>query len=193
MFNPEYLGLPYPTSFPSPESPPFANVPILIYGAGSTTGHYAIQILHSAGYTNVLVTASPKHHEYLRSLGATHTFDYNSPSLIEDINSVVTASEGGKLKFVLDCITAQTTMAMISKVVSKEGTVAVLLPLKIGSNVRSAESDTMWLEIPDSLNPLQKGTRLAGVRTFLFEQVSAISLSFIDIENLTNIKFRFHT
>ncbi|KAJ3856764.1 chaperonin 10-like protein [Lentinula lateritia] len=170
LFNPEYLGLPYPTSFPAPESPPFADVPILIYGAGSTTGHYAIQLLHSAGYTNVLVTASPKHHEYLRSLGATHTFDYNSPALIEDINSVVTASEGGKLKFVLDCITAQTTMAAISKVVSIEGTVAVLLPLKLGSNIRSAESDTMWLEIPDSLNPLPKGTRLAGVRTFLFEQ-----------------------
>ncbi|KAJ3989055.1 chaperonin 10-like protein [Lentinula detonsa] len=171
LFNPEYLGLPYPISFPAPESPPLADVPILIYGAGSTTGHYAVQLLHSAGYKNIIVTASPKHHEYLRSLGATHTFDYNSPTLIEDINSVVTTSKIGKLELVLDCITAQTTLAAISKVVSSQGTVAVLLPLKMGSNVRSNEDDTMWLEIPDSLNPFPTGTRLAGVRTFLFEEV----------------------
>lgn len=147
-------------------------MPILIYGAGSTTGQYAIQLLHSAGYKNVLATASPRHHEYLGSLGATSTFDYNSPTLIEDIQSVVAASEGGKLKLVLDCITAQSTMATISKMVSAEATVAVLLPLKIGSKVRSDESDTMYLVIPDELNPLPKGTKLAGVRTFLFEQAS---------------------
>ncbi|KAJ4464104.1 chaperonin 10-like protein [Lentinula edodes] len=171
LFNPGYLGLPYPTSFPAPESPPLANAPILVYGAGSTTGHYAIQLLHSAGYTNVLVTASTKHHEYLRSLGATHTFDYNSSSLTEDINSIVTASEGGKLKLVLDCITTQTTMTAISKVVSIEGIVAVLLPLKIGNKLYSDEDDPTRFEIPDSLNPLPKGTRLAEVRNFLFEQV----------------------
>lgn len=164
--------MPYPTAFPSPETPPLANAPILIYGAGSTTGQYAIQLLHSAGYKNVLATASSKHHEYLRSLGATSTFDYNSPTLIEDVQSVVAASEGGKLNLVLDCITAQSTMATISKMVSTEGTVAVLLPLKIGSKVRSDESDTMYLVIPDELNTLPKGTRLAGVRTFLFEEAS---------------------
>ncbi|KIK70456.1 hypothetical protein GYMLUDRAFT_209617 [Collybiopsis luxurians FD-317 M1] len=171
LFNPQNLGLPYPKSFPSPEAPPLANAPILVYGAGSTTGHYAIQLLYSAGYKNIIVTASTKHHEYLRSLGATHTFDYNSDTVIPDIQSVVAASEGRKLNFVLDCITAQTTIATVSKLVSTEGTVAILLPLKMGSKVRSDVDDQMYLEIPDELNPLPKGTKLAGVRNFFFEEV----------------------
>lgn len=175
LFNADNLGLPVPSSFPPTNSPPLSTTPLLIYGSGSTAGQYAIQLLHSAGYKNIIATASPKHHSYLRSLGATHIFDYNSPELTQEIATVVNASKSsegkdGKVDLVMDCITTQTTMATIANIVSPRGKVAVLLPLKMGSKVRSEENDEMFLEIPDHLNPLPKGTRLAGVKTFLYQQ-----------------------
>ncbi|KAM6495438.1 GroES (chaperonin 10)-like protein [Amanita muscaria] len=175
LFNADNLGLPVPSSFPPTNSPPLSTAPILIYGSGSTAGQYAIQLLHSAGYKNIIATASPKHHSYLRSLGATHTFDYNSPELTQEIATVVNASKSsegkdGKVDLVMDCITTQTTMATIADIVSPRGKVAVLLPLKMGSKVRSEENDEMFLEIPDRLNPLPEGTKLAGVKTFLYQQ-----------------------
>ncbi|KAE9400989.1 NAD(P)-binding protein [Gymnopus androsaceus JB14] len=166
FFNTEYLGLPIPSSLPSPVSPPLADSPILVHGGGSSTGHYAIQILHSAGYRNVLVTASPKHHEYLHSLGATHVFDYNSPTMVQDIQRVISGSGSGKLDLVLDCISAE-------KMVSPFGVVAILLPLKMGSNLQSNESEGLFLDIPEELNPLPKGTRLVGVRNFISLQQNA--------------------
>ncbi|KXN88146.1 hypothetical protein AN958_07605 [Leucoagaricus sp. SymC.cos] len=42
-----------------------------------------------ACYQKIFAIASSKRHDYLRSLGATHLFDYNSPSLINDINTAV--------------------------------------------------------------------------------------------------------
>ncbi|KAG1886163.1 chaperonin 10-like protein [Suillus subluteus] len=58
--------------------------PILVYGAGATSGQYAIQLLALAGYKRVIATASPRHHPYLKSLGATH-------STLKSISSVVSS------------------------------------------------------------------------------------------------------
>ncbi|KAF8872003.1 hypothetical protein BD779DRAFT_1679993 [Infundibulicybe gibba] len=69
LFN--QLGLPVP-SYPVRSAPAQGEEPILVYGAGATSGQFALQLLRSTGYTHIIATASPAHHEYLRSLGATH-------------------------------------------------------------------------------------------------------------------------
>ncbi|KAG7452024.1 GroES-like protein [Guyanagaster necrorhizus] len=164
LFN--ELGLPVPNTFPALESPPLSSAPILIYGAGSTAGQYAIQLLHAAGYKNIIATASSKHHEYLASLGATATIDYRTPSLVEDITKA--AGGDGKVALAIDCITAEGTIAEVSKVTSETGTVALLLPVKEGNNVRGEAQ--MYMEIPEGRNPFPKSVNIRGVRTFLYQE-----------------------
>ncbi|KAJ7117614.1 GroES-like protein [Mycena epipterygia] len=163
----DQLGLPIPESFPPSIPPPNPATPILIYGAGSTAGHYAIQLLHAAGYTNVLATASPKHHAFLRGLGATSVFDYASPTLAADIARAVGGD--GKVALALDCITAEGTLARIAQVLSPQGTVALLLPIKTGDTV-AVGSAAMHSELPAERNPFAPETKIAYVRTFTYAE-----------------------
>jgi NADPH:quinone reductase-like Zn-dependent oxidoreductase len=164
----DQLPLPVPTSLPSAVPSPLADTPILIYGAGSTAGQYAIQILRLAGYKQIIATASSKHHDYLKALGATHTFDYNSATLTEEIESVL----GGyrKVPLVLDCITAAGTLAAIAKVISPEGTIALLLPIKEGNSVRGPLGTEMYMELPERLNPFPSSVQVVGVQTFRYQE-----------------------
>ncbi|KAK0481388.1 chaperonin 10-like protein [Armillaria novae-zelandiae] len=166
LFN--ELDLPVPKAFPSLESPPLSSAPILIYGAGSTAGQYAIRFLHAAGYKNIIVTASSKHHEYLASLGATATIDYRSPSLREDIAKA--AGGDGKVVLAVDCFTTEGTVAEVSKVISQTGTVALLLPIKEGSNVRGEGDARMHIEIPKGRNSFPKSVNVRRVRTRLYQE-----------------------
>jgi len=61
---------------------------VLIWGGSSSVGSYAIQSARAMGFT-VYATASPQHHEYLQSLGATAVFDYKSPDVVAQIVSAV--------------------------------------------------------------------------------------------------------
>ncbi|KAJ7327671.1 hypothetical protein DFH08DRAFT_816502 [Mycena albidolilacea] len=106
------------TAFPAPSSAPNHTISILVYGAGSTTGQYT---LHAAGHTNVLATASLKHHAFLRTLGATLTAD------------VARAVGGdGKVALALNAITMEGTLVRIAEVLSAQGTLTLLLPIKAG-------------------------------------------------------------
>ncbi|KAL0951908.1 hypothetical protein HGRIS_008563 [Hohenbuehelia grisea] len=168
IFN--QLGFPIPQYFPPQHPPPLAAVPILVYGGGSTAAQYAIQLLNLAGYKNIITTASPHHHDFLRSLGATSTFDYRSTTLAEDIAKVVGGD--GKVTIVIDAITAEGTLKRIGEVVSPLGTVAILLPIKEGSSVRGGAGTDMHMALPESWKVLPEGAKVVGVRTFLYEQDS---------------------
>lgn len=47
-------------------------------------GSNAIQLATAAGY-EVFTTASPRHFDYVRSLGAAQVFDYRSPTVVPDL------------------------------------------------------------------------------------------------------------
>lgn len=104
-----------------------------------------IQLLHAAGYKNVIATASRKHHDALRSLGATSVFDYNSPTLTEDVAKAVGGD--GKLLLAVDTVTAEGTLTAIGKMISPQWQVALLLPIKEGNAVTAAPEAEMWTEI----------------------------------------------
>ncbi|KAJ7463414.1 chaperonin 10-like protein [Mycena galericulata] len=159
----DQLSLPVPRSFPATIPPPDHDLPILIYGAGSTTAQYAIQLLHAAGYTNVIATASPKHHPFLRALGATSVLDYNSATLRAD--AAAAAGRDGKIALALDAISATGTIARVAPLMRAESTLALLMPIKDGDTV--AVGDTSLLsEIPPTRNPFPPETKIAYVRTF---------------------------
>jgi hypothetical protein len=131
-----------------------------------------IQLLNLARYKRIFATASSKHHNYLRSLGATNLFDYNSPTLVDDINKAVGGA--GNLTVAVDCIAAESTMGILAKVLSPTGTVALLMPVKEGTTLNNALDDKLYLDlpIPDSLNPFHENVNLIAVRTFFYQSVS---------------------
>ena len=112
-------------------APKDAGKPILVYGAGGSSGQFFVQVLHAAGYTNVLATASPKHNAHLKALGARDVFDYRSPTLAQDIEQFV----GGKVALIVDCIATETTITAIGGTLAPDGFFAMLLPIKGGDKV----------------------------------------------------------
>ena len=64
------LQLDLPWSRPSPYISKVPTTPILIWGAASSVGQYAMQILKHWGYPNVIAIASLKHPPEIKSYGA---------------------------------------------------------------------------------------------------------------------------
>ncbi|KAI6777216.1 hypothetical protein HG530_001161 [Fusarium avenaceum] len=64
----------------------------LIWGGASSVGGSAIQLAKAAGY-EVITTASAKNHDYVKSLGADHVFDYKSPQVTREIASLLTGKK----------------------------------------------------------------------------------------------------
>ncbi|KAK3674660.1 hypothetical protein LTR78_005382 [Recurvomyces mirabilis] len=60
----------------------------LVWGASSSVGTYAVQVAKSKGYT-VYATASAKHHDYIKGLGADHVFAYQDKDVVDQITSAV--------------------------------------------------------------------------------------------------------
>jgi NADPH:quinone reductase-like Zn-dependent oxidoreductase len=81
LFQKDYLALPYPTI-----SPVSSGETLLVWGGSTSVGCNAIQLAIAAGY-EVITTASPKNHSYLKELGAAEVFDYNSTTVVSDIIS----------------------------------------------------------------------------------------------------------
>ena len=85
LFHKDYLGLDMPKVPPLPNPQPGKKYPraIIITGGASNVGSCAIQLAASAGY-EVLSTSSLKNFAYVKGLGASHVFDYNSETLVAD-------------------------------------------------------------------------------------------------------------
>ena len=79
LFGKDYLALPFPTL-----NPPSTGESVLIWGGSSAVGSNAIQLAKAAGL-EVLTTCSPHSFHYVKSLGANKVFDYNIPSVTDDV------------------------------------------------------------------------------------------------------------
>jgi NADPH:quinone reductase-like Zn-dependent oxidoreductase len=185
------LGL--PLAWPRPDSVsvasnPHGNTPILIWGGASSCGQYALQILSHWGYTNLLTTASKKHHAYLHSLGARRTFDYHDADVAAQIlkaeadysnsnsNSNRTIT-GPAVPYVLDCIASQQgSLARIAEFAQAGTIVAALLPVI----VRDATDDVAPEYSMDTQAAVDwaDGVEARGVRTHFYDEVSCVRCMF---------------
>jgi len=104
------LNLPWPTT---PATTPF---PVLIYGGATATGTLAIQFAKLSGLT-VVATSSPHNFDLLKSYGADHVFDYNSPTVGADIREAT----DDKLQHVFDTIAYDSTAAIAAEAISSKG------------------------------------------------------------------------
>ena len=85
---------------------------MLIWGGASSVGSAALQVAKFMGF-DVYATASEKHHEYLKGLGASKVFDYKREDVVGDIVKAAKAdgvtirtgyNAAGKLKPCLDVL-----------------------------------------------------------------------------------------
>ncbi|KAK6218606.1 hypothetical protein QIS74_06486 [Colletotrichum tabaci] len=82
LFNRFRITPPYEVNAPTEGT-------LVIWGAASSVGMAAIQLARASRIGFIIVTASPKRHHYLKTLGATHCFDYNDENTIESIKALL--------------------------------------------------------------------------------------------------------
>ena len=100
---------------------------VLVWGGSSSVGSTAVQIAKVMGF-RVYATASPKHHDYVKSLGASRVFDYRASDVVGSIVGA-TKEDGVDLRIVYD---AAGSLPQILDVLGqlKGGKVASAIPLK---------------------------------------------------------------
>ncbi|CAF3592642.1 hypothetical protein SNK05_001365 [Fusarium graminearum] len=122
------LELPWPV--PENYAPKQADSPIIIWGASSSVGIYALQVLKHWGFKNLLAVASQKQHDYLKSIGATQTFDYHKDDVVDRILKSLENKSEPKLPYIIDCIgSLEGTLRPLTKIAQPGSIVAVMLPV----------------------------------------------------------------
>jgi len=121
------IELPYPK--PEGYQPPNPDQAFLVWGGGTSVGQYVLQLLKYYGYKRVATTASKKHHEYLASLGATFTADYNNTDVVQQLKDYFVQDPVR----VLDCVgSSGKSIEPVAKIVTEAGSiVAILLPVVV--------------------------------------------------------------
>ncbi|KAG0276263.1 hypothetical protein BGZ96_003394 [Linnemannia gamsii] len=163
------LELPWP--IPKSWKPKEANKPILIWGASSSVGIFAIQVLQHWGYTNVLAVSSQQHHEYLKNLGATICFDYRKPNVVNNILDYLQDAEEPKVPYILDCIgSLNGTLEPLAKIAQRGSRVAVMLPV-IVKDASEEEEPVYEMDVSKCLpGKWADGAIVHGVRTHFYLQ-----------------------
>jgi NADPH:quinone reductase-like Zn-dependent oxidoreductase len=88
---------------------------VLIWGGSSSVGLYAIQIARLHNF-NVITVCSPKNHEYVKSLGVDHVFDYKSDDVVDKIKETAP-----RLQYIFDTIGDKTSSATASHALGEAG------------------------------------------------------------------------
>ncbi|MCJ1326119.1 hypothetical protein MMC10_002783 [Thelotrema lepadinum] len=111
---------------------------IVIWGASSSVGVMAVQIAKDIGFT-VFATASAKHHEYLKGLGADELVDYKDADVVVKLVGKV-EERGVPLVFGFDAISEGETSFVTAEILAKGskgkgGKMAFTLPIPEGKKV----------------------------------------------------------
>ncbi|KAJ7105896.1 chaperonin 10-like protein [Mycena epipterygia] len=87
----------------------YAGQPIVILGGAGATGHFALQLARLSGFSPIITTASLKHENFLKSLGATHVINRSLPDT-EVVKAV--AALAPTLSVVFDTISTKETVTL---------------------------------------------------------------------------------
>ena len=79
LFQKDQLGLQLPSASPKP-----TGKTVIVWGGSTSVGCNAIQLVVAAGY-EVFTTCSPKNFDFVKKLGASEAFDYNSKTVVNDM------------------------------------------------------------------------------------------------------------
>ncbi|KAI4162658.1 MAG: hypothetical protein LQ342_003704 [Letrouitia transgressa] len=113
LFQDNFLNLQFPTE---PRQKP-SGTTLLVWGGASSVGSNAIQLAVAAGY-QVVTTASPKNFQYVKRLGASKAFDYNVPTVGDDL---VEFLQDKTIAGALDCIGGSASSTCMDVVLKSSG------------------------------------------------------------------------
>ncbi|KNG84863.1 putative alcohol dehydrogenase, partial [Aspergillus nomiae NRRL 13137] len=161
------LELPWPR--PASFSPQDQHVPIIVWGAGSSVGQFAVQILKYWGYTNVIATASPKHHTKIKGYGAKHVIDYQDPNAVDIIHNILHTESPGLSIRAFDCVSSKSgSLQHLAEIVTRPGsTVAAVLPVVIRSPSHKEGVHISADVVAEA--PWVPGVNIHGVISYAFE------------------------
>jgi len=123
------LGLTYP--WIAEGEGKYSGQSILIYGGSSSVGQYTTQLARMSGFSPIVVVASKKHEEYLKSLGATHLIDRNA----DVVEVMKTITKDGKVDYGFDTISSQDTQNAAIEVIKDGSSLVLVLQAVEGLNV----------------------------------------------------------
>ncbi|KAK4449797.1 chaperonin 10-like protein [Podospora aff. communis PSN243] len=158
----EMLGIPRPDVVYGPTFSGKAPT-LLVWGGASGVGSMVVQLARVAGVENIVVTASKKHHDRLRRLGASVVVDYASPTAVEEVVAAI-GDDGKTPLYVVDPISSERSAAPVVEVLKRVGAtganakVATTLPWPAGLDVpegieaNMVGSEQLWGEKEDFAN-----------------------------------------
>ncbi|KAJ3558338.1 hypothetical protein NP233_g11526 [Leucocoprinus birnbaumii] len=124
-----YSGAPYGMGF-TPLVPDGRNKEtgkaILVIGGGSSVGQSVIQLAKASGFSPIITTASLKHTEKLKELGATHIIDryIPLPTIRPKLNEIL----GSGIKYIFDAISDSDTQQGAFELLAPGGHLELVLP-----------------------------------------------------------------
>jgi len=127
--DPEGFGLPNAFTDGRNKS---AGRTIVIIGGSSIVGQFTIQLSKLAGISTIITTASLKHTEWLKSLGATHVIDRNTPALTAEVFKI-TGNQA--VKYVYDAISEPETQQAGYDLLASDGLIVITLSDSIKKKV----------------------------------------------------------
>ncbi|KAK8016025.1 hypothetical protein PG991_008913 [Apiospora marii] len=182
IFNTMAIDLGLPTPWPKPEGyvPARADAPVLVWGAASSVGQSALQLLRWYGYRH-----------YLRGLGASACFDYRDLDVAAKL--LAAASEmhdksgaGAKetIPYIIDCIGSRDGSLrpiLEGKIAQPKSIVAVMLPV-ILTHASPDQTPEYSMDAGEVARGLlgpgaaeeDSGVAVKGVRTFFVYEKSAL-------------------
>jgi len=98
--------------------------PILVWGAASSVGMYAVQLAALAGY-KVIATASKKNWELVKGLGAAEVIDYKDPEVVEKIKKAAP-----DLELIYDAVSENGSCEAGVKALANGGEIVTTLPFR---------------------------------------------------------------
>ncbi|KAK8924858.1 putative alcohol dehydrogenase [Metarhizium anisopliae] len=152
------LALPWPA-----EQQPQRGEAVLVWGASSSVGLYAVQVLRHWGYANVLAVSGASHHAHLEDLGARKCFDYRRgvAAVVDEILAE------GRTPFILDCIgSLEGSLAPLKRIARRGDRVAVMLPV-IVRDASVSEEPVYEMDVAN-VGGWEGGVEVRGVRTHFY-------------------------
>ncbi|ORY91701.1 chaperonin 10-like protein [Leucosporidium creatinivorum] len=112
------IGLFQRLGLPNPSDPCLSQIPILINGAGTTVGIYAIQLAKKAGLW--VVGIAGKSSDVAWAYGVDEMIDYRGKTK-EELTREIRFAAQGKLKYAFDVVSEEGSLEAIAKAFEKEG------------------------------------------------------------------------
>jgi len=120
----------------------YSGTPFVLLGGATSVGQYVLQLAKASGFSPIIATASLKHTDYLKSLGATHIIDRNIP--LSSLRSEVGKITSEPIKHVYDSLSVQETQQPGYDLLASGGTLIIVLPSAVQNIV--SDKSIAWVQ-----------------------------------------------